>query len=68
MIYFREILIKFLTANIFCKNYICFYFQAVQDKSAQRNNVDFLSLAIFQIVVTVCADALAIKTEYYVSI
>lgn len=46
--------------------YLPFYFQAVCGASALRSGVEFLALAVPQVVATVVAGGLATKTGHYV--
>ncbi|KAL8698458.1 MAG: hypothetical protein Q9224_001844 [Gallowayella concinna] len=46
--------------------YLPFYFQAVRSASALRSGVDFLALAVPQVVATIMAGGLATKTGHYV--
>ncbi|KAL8885538.1 MAG: hypothetical protein Q9192_006629 [Flavoplaca navasiana] len=46
--------------------YLPFYFQAVRSASALRSGVDFLALAVPQVIATVLAGGLATKTGHYV--
>ncbi|CAF9937715.1 MAG: hypothetical protein HETSPECPRED_000625 [Heterodermia speciosa] len=46
--------------------YLPFYFQAVQGGSALRSGVEFLALAVPQVVATVLAGGLATKSGHYV--